>query len=124
VTLAGSFESGSCLPPVTVYLDDWRQPARLGPVDDRWSHLVADSDEELHAFAARLGMKRAWFQHKEGRPHQGHYDVPERARQDALELGAVSVTWRQVGRMMRERRTGQAGPDRDILQPADGVIGP
>ena len=64
---------------MTVYLDDWRQPARLGPVDDRWSHLVADTDEELHAFAARLGMRREWFQHKAGRPHQAHYDVPERA---------------------------------------------
>ena len=92
---------------MAVYLDDWRQPARLGPVEDRWSHLVADSDDELHAFAARLGMRREWFQHKEGRPHQAHYDVPERARSEALALGAVPVTWRQVGRMMRERRTGR-----------------
>jgi hypothetical protein len=97
---------------VAVYIDDWRQPARLGPVDDRWSHLVADSDAELHAFAARLGMKRAWFQHKASRPHQGHYDLPERAREDALALGAVEVTWRQVGRMMRDRRaTRTAGSD-------------
>jgi hypothetical protein len=97
---------------VTVYLDDWRQPARLGPVDDRWSHLVADSDDELHAFAARLGMRREWFQHKPGRPHQAHYDIPERSRADALGLGAVPVTWRQVGRMMRDRRTARtrSGP--------------
>jgi hypothetical protein len=91
---------------VTVYLDDWRQPAHLGPVDDRWSHLVADTDEELHAFAARLGMKRAWFQSNARRPHQAHYDVPDRLRPQALELGAVAVTWRQVGRMMRARRHG------------------
>ncbi len=75
---------------MTVYLDDWRQPARLGPVDDRWSHLVADTDDELHAFAARMGMRREWFQHKEARPHQAHYDVPERARAEALALGAVT----------------------------------
>ena len=91
---------------MAVYLDDWRQPARLGPVNARWSHLVADSDEELHAFASRLGMRREWFQHKEGRPHQAHYDVPDRSRQQALDLGAVSITWRQVGRMMRQRRLG------------------
>jgi hypothetical protein len=89
---------------VTVYLDDWRQPARLGPVTDRWSHLVADSDAELHAFAARLGMRREWFQHKADRPHQAHYDLPERSRGDALALGAVAVSWRQVGRMLRQRR--------------------
>ena len=59
------------------YIDKtWRQPARLGPVDDRWSHLVADDDAELHDFAARLGMRREWFQHKASRPHQAHYDIP------------------------------------------------
>jgi hypothetical protein len=90
---------------VTVYLDDWRQPAHLGPVDDRWSHLVADTDDELHAFASRMGMRRAWFQDKPGRPHHAHYDLPERARADAVAHGAVEVTWRQLGRMLRDRRT-------------------
>ena len=92
------------LPAVTVYLDDWRQAAHLGPVNDRWSHLVADSDEELHEFAERLGMERRWFQIKAGRPHHGHYDLPERARADAVALGAVEITWRQMGQMLRARR--------------------
>ena len=95
-------------------------------VEDRWSHLVADTDDELHAFAARLGMKREWFQHKSNRPHQGHYDVPERARPEALELGAVPVTWRQVGRMMRNRRTGisdGAGPGASGGAGQDGTTG-
>ncbi|MGC8463550.1 MAG: DUF4031 domain-containing protein [Acidimicrobiales bacterium] len=89
-----------------MYLDDWRQSATLGPVEDRWSHLVADSHEELHAFAARLGMDRRWFQYDPARPHRAHYDVPERARQRAEELGAVSVTWRELGAMLRRRRAG------------------
>jgi hypothetical protein len=93
---------------VTVYLDDWRQPAHLGPVVDRWSHLVADTDQELHQFAARLGMRRAWFQVKPGRPHHAHYDLPERARAEALALGAVEVTWRQMGRILRARREATA----------------
>jgi hypothetical protein len=95
---------------MTVYLDDWRQPARLGPVDDRWSHLVADTAEELHSFAVCMGMRREWFQTKVGRPHHDHYDVPERARGEALALGAVPVTWRQVGRMVRQRRMDQLVP--------------
>ncbi|MHB1711757.1 MAG: hypothetical protein ACYCV7_10185 [Acidimicrobiales bacterium] len=37
---------------MTVFLDDWRRHACLGPVDDHWSHLVADSEGELRAFAA------------------------------------------------------------------------
>jgi len=93
---------------VTVYLDDWRQPARLGPVDDHWSHLIADTDEELHAFVARLGMRREWFQHKPGRPHHAHYDLPERARPEAVANGAVEVTWRDLGRMLRDRRAASA----------------
>jgi hypothetical protein len=96
---------------VAVYLDDWRQPARLGPVEDRWSHLVGDDEEELHAFAAQLGMRREWYQHKDRRPHQGHYDVPERRRAMAVALGAQPVTWRDVGRMLRRRRVqGSAVP--------------
>ncbi len=101
---------------MTVYLDDWRQPARLGKVADRWSHLVADTEEELHAFAARLGMRREWFQHKQHRPHHAHYDVPERARREVLEMGAVAVSWRELGRMLRSRRppagNGAGHPDR------------
>ena len=27
-----------------------------------WCHLVADSLDELHTFAARLGLRRSWFQ--------------------------------------------------------------
>ena len=89
---------------MTVYLDDWRQPAHLGPVDDRWSHLVADTDEELHEFASRMGMRREWFQDKSGRPHLAHYDLPDRARAEALSNGAGEVTWRALGRMLRDRR--------------------
>jgi len=96
---------------VTVYLDDWRQPAHLGSVDDRWSHLVADTEEELHVFAERMGMRRAWFQDRSGRPHHAHYDLPERARAEAVANGAVEVTWRQLGRMLRDRRQAAASGD-------------
>ena len=101
---------------MTVYLDDWRQVAHLGPVDDRWSHLVADTDDELHAFASKLGLKREWFQQKASRPHQGHYDLPERSRGHALALGAVPVSWRQVGAMMRERRRQHWSVDESVAQ--------
>jgi hypothetical protein len=94
---------------VTVYLDDWRQAAHLGPVDDRWSHLIADTEDELHDFAAKMGMRKAWFQEKPGRPHHAHYDLPERARPEALARGAVEITWRELGRKLRDRRV-DVGP--------------
>lgn len=45
---------------MSVYVDDpvtlWR--------GQRWAHLMADTLEELHAMAARLGMPRRAFQDK------------------------------------------------------------
>jgi hypothetical protein len=56
----------------------------------RWAHLVSDtSHEELHRFAARLGLRRAWFQ-------GDHYDVPDEVRRAALRLGAEAVSSREL----------------------------
>ncbi len=93
---------------VAVYVDDWRQPATVGPVTARWSHLTADTTEELHRFAADLGMRRAWFQGHPHDPLRDHYDVTDRLRDEAISLGALPVTWRQAARARRQRRQ-QAG---------------
>ncbi len=53
-------------------------------------------------------MRREWFQDRSGRPHHAHYDLPERARHEALANGAVEVSWRELGRMLRDRRLGAA----------------
>ena len=46
-----------------------RVPGRELPYT-AWCHMATDgSFEELHAFAARLGLRRAWFQ-------RDHYDLP------------------------------------------------
>lgn len=50
-----------------------------------WCHLVADSLSELHEFAERLGLRRAWFQDRSEYPH---YDVTVGMRWKALSLGA------------------------------------
>lgn len=67
---------------MAVYVDDeciaWR-----GKV---WCHMVADTPDELHAFAARVGLKRAWFQSQSVYPH---YDVTLSIRVKALQLGAI-----------------------------------
>jgi hypothetical protein len=61
-------------------------------------HLFADSPEELHEFAARLGMKRAWFQDDRRLPH---YDLTPARRQEAVRLGAMEMTRRETGEFMR-----------------------
>jgi hypothetical protein len=74
----------------------------------RWAHLVSDeSYDELHTFAARLGIPRRAF-------HRDHYDVPTSLRDAAIELGATPVDSRVLVRRLREaglrqRRGGRSG---------------
>jgi hypothetical protein len=76
-----------------------------------WSgggHLQADTTEELHAFAARLGLQRRWFQHRPGRPDRDHYDLTAETRLRALAAGAISEDRRQgVARRARVRRASE-----------------
>jgi hypothetical protein len=87
---------------MTVYVDDSRIPARVGRLSARWSHLLADTPQELHAFAARLGLRREWFQDKPN--GLWHYDVTESKRLQVIRLGATSVTWRETAEIIRNRR--------------------
>lgn len=78
---------------MSVYIDNYRGKFR-GMV---MSHMLADSLDELHAFAAKLGLKREWFQDKSA----PHYDVCQQKRAEAFKLGAVSIDcrsqeWREV----------------------------
>jgi len=70
---------------VAVYVDDAVTPWR----GQRWAHLMADTLDELHAFAARLGMPRRAFQNKTS---GAHYDVTQDMRLQAIALGAVPIS--------------------------------
>jgi hypothetical protein len=62
----------------------------------RWAHLVSDeSYDELHDFAARLGIPRRAFQ-------GDHYDVPADYREAAIRLGAEPVDARALVRRLRD----------------------
>lgn len=62
---------------------------------DRWAHLVSDeSYDELHAFAASIGIPRRAFQ-------GDHYDVPAWLRLEAIEAGARPVDSRELVRRLR-----------------------
>ncbi len=59
-----------------------------------WAHLVSDeSYDELHAFAAQLGIPRKAFQ-------GDHYDIPSEYREEALALGATPVESRELVRRL------------------------
>ena len=70
----------------------------------RWCHLTADSVGELHAFAGKLGLRRSRFQTKPGRPWADHYDITEHKRREAVALGAVEITMRELGAQLARKR--------------------
>ena len=74
---------------MSVYVDELQVcPGARGMWARGSSHLMADSEDELHAFAARCGLHRRWFQKH---PRHPHYDVVESKRTLAISLGAVFV---------------------------------
>lgn len=89
---------------MTVYIDPPTWPGR-GLL---WSHLVSDvSYDELHLFAASLGIPRRAFE-------RDHYDLPAHRYADAVAAGAIEVSSREVVRLLhaaglrRPRRWAQA----------------
>ncbi|WP_350334563.1 DUF4031 domain-containing protein [Coralliovum pocilloporae] len=86
---------------MTVYVDRARHPFK-GMI---MCHMLADTEEELHQMARRLGMKREWFQPKSS----PHYDIDENRRAKALEMGAQEISRRDlvdlIRRIRREPRT-------------------
>lgn len=78
----------------------------------RWCHLFSDSADlsELHALAARIGMKRAWFQEEPGK--LPHYDLVPTRRAAAVALGAVEASREKLVeciRAAREREVARVG---------------
>lgn len=89
---------------MTVYVDDMN--AKFGRMI--MCHMLADTDDELHAMATRLGVARKW--HQAPPKHDSHYDIALSKRAIAVVAGAVEITWRQAGSMNMIRRvTGQLG---------------
>ncbi|KKK56438.1 hypothetical protein LCGC14_3064530, partial [marine sediment metagenome] len=82
---------------MTVYVDDMRAPFGRMVM----CHMIADTSDELHAMARSIGVRRKWCQ-SEGTSKE-HYDICLRKREEAVELGAVEITWTALGRMLRGR---------------------
>jgi hypothetical protein len=88
---------------MAAWVDDLRDRGwRLGPS----CHLFADTVEELHAFAAVVGLRPGWFQ---DRPGLWHYDLTSRRRARAVAMGAVEMGDRESVRRAAARRTRSDG---------------
>lgn len=93
---------------MAVYVDNMR--ARYGRM--MMCHMLADTEEELHAMALQIGLPRRWHQFA-GTP-KSHYDTCLSKRALAVSLGAVEVSRTQVALILRQRRAESLrGPDSD-----------
>lgn len=90
---------------MTAYVDDIRDYGEIARSRNLpgtlWAHLTADTREELHTFASRIGLRRSWFQ---DRPIGWHYDVTPGIRARALRAGAREVTVRELAGILESRR--------------------
>ena len=74
-------------------------------------HMIADSFDELHEMAARIGLQRRWFQVAPPASFP-HYDIAQTKRALAVAAGAIDCDRNTfVGHIRR-------------LRPAFGVYGP
>jgi hypothetical protein len=70
---------------------------KLGPS----CHMTADTEQELHEMAAKIGMKRSWFQSGD-RQSIPHYDLVRSKRMLAIKHGAVEIDRDEVCKRMEE----------------------
>jgi hypothetical protein len=77
-----------------ILVDELREYAHTRLPFRHWCHMVSDASfEELHEFAARLGIPRHRFQ-------GDHYDLPPHLRSRAVAEGAHEVGTRELTRRM------------------------
>jgi hypothetical protein len=95
---------------MSVYVDDMALRADVTSgrrtLQGRWSHLMADSTQELIDFAGQLNLNPVWLQ-RPGTPAE-HFDVTASKRSAALQLGAIPIRYRtESPALIMSKRRGQ-----------------
>lgn len=104
---------------MAVYVDDMN--AQYGRM--KMVHMLADSDQELHAMAVKIGVARKWWQSPE-KTSGSHYDICLSKKAKAIEYGAIEITWKQAGSMnSRRKATGELGKPEDAVQWLQNYMG-
>lgn len=83
---------------MAVFVDEIRDYGTKG----KWSHMWADTTDELHTFAESIGLKRRWVHITSSRDGMfTHYDLRPSKREQALKSGAI---FKPLADFVRERR--------------------
>ncbi len=79
---------------MAVYVDDMHLTSMGKYGRMKMCHMVADTVEELHAMADKIGMQRKWYQ---GPPKtiNPHYDIGMGKRALAVQAGAIEITMKE-----------------------------
>ncbi|MCK5021179.1 MAG: DUF4031 domain-containing protein [Candidatus Peribacteraceae bacterium] len=67
---------------------------------DSMGHMISDvSEDELHKFAIKIGLKIEWYHCHE---HHPHYDLTTtRMRNRAIDNGATIVSPKEIARVLK-----------------------
>ncbi len=105
---------------MTVYVDPLIQtaPSMKWPYHQA-CHMVADSLNELHMMAGRLGLRRRWFQGNSTLPH---YNLTANKRNLALRLGAREITYQQMKEILQRADETVSRPDPDETDTAENEL--
>lgn len=76
---------------MAVYVDRLIYYAKSPLGSRKWCHMWADTEEELHAMAQRIGMRRSWYQEH---GMLGHYDLVESKRAIAVKEGDIEMSYK------------------------------
>lgn len=91
---------------MTVYVDPiFEHGIYVGLIQGRSCHMLADSAEELHAFAQKLGLRREAASDYTQPNSDLHYDLTPGKRELAVQLGAREITFEEVAALLTQRRS-------------------
>jgi len=82
-----------------IYVDDMaiKKNAKV------WYHLMSnENNDEIHTFAARLGLKRIWY-------HVDHYDLVQSKYQQAVIFGAMPISAKEMVKIRKQLRKAVTG---------------
>ena len=63
--------------------------------------MIADNQDELHAFARLIGLKRSWF-HEGSKTELPHYKISGNKRKMALKKGAIEISTLEIKKRIDE----------------------
>lgn len=90
---------------MAVFVDTMRAPFQRMIM----CHMFADTDEELHAMAAKIGVARKWHQRPASQGGQGmnaswsHYDICLSKKKKAMQFGAQEIEYKDLPKWLEER---------------------